>query len=74
VIRDRLAEYLGPNTARNAIKTFSEKSLGLPSDKVTRLDAARLVEALRPMLKTLVGAAKAEQIVTQLLVELELRS
>ena len=74
VIRDRLAVYLGPNTARNAIKTFAERALGIAPDQVTSADVGRLIEALRPMLKTLVGAQKTEKIIQQLIVELELKS
>ena len=74
VIRDRLAVYLGPNTARNALKTFAERALGLSPERVTIADAPKLIEALRPMLKTLIGAVKTEQILGQLAVELELKS
>ena len=74
MIRDRLAVYLGPNTARNAIKTFAERALGTAPDAVTREQVPRLIEALRPMLKTLVGAAKSDSICAQLVVELELKS
>ena len=74
VVRDRLAVYLGPHTARNALKTFSEKSLGLPPEGISAAQAQKLIEALRPMLKTLVGAAQCERILSQLHIELDLHS
>jgi len=74
VVRDRLAVYLGPHTARNALRTFSEKALGVAPEGITAEQGKRLVEALRPMLKTLIGAAQADRILSQLAIELELHS
>ena len=73
VLRDRLSVYLGPNTARTALKTFAQRSLGLPAEELSAAQARQLLDALRPMLKTLVGAAQCERIVAQLSVELDLR-
>jgi len=74
VVRDRLAVYLGPHTARNALRTFSEKTLGCAPETITAAQAQKLLEALRPMLKTLVGAAQCDRILAQLHIELELHS
>jgi hypothetical protein len=74
VLRDRLSVYLGPHTARSALRTFAGKSLVGPPEQMTSVEARRLVEALRPMLKTLVGAAQCDRIVSQLNVELELHA
>ncbi len=74
VVRDRLAVYLGPHTAKNALKTFSEKLFKLPPEQLTLSQTLELTENLRPMLKTLVGAAQCERILTQLKLELELHS
>ena len=73
-MRDRLALYLGPNTARNALRTFAHKSVGVAAENVTPEQAKRLLEALRPMLKTLLGAAKCAQLLTHLGVEIDLRT
>ena len=73
VLRDRLSIYLGPNTARTALKTFAHKSLGLAAEELTTPQAKQLLDALRPMLKTLVGAAQCDRILAQLAVELDLR-
>lgn len=74
VVRDRLAVYLGPHTAKSALKTFADKTLRMPPEQMNASEARQLVEALRPMLKTLVGAAQCERIVAQLAVELELHT
>jgi hypothetical protein len=74
VLRDRLALYLGPHTARSALRTFADRSLGVPLEQMSAAQARRLLEALRPMLKTLVGAAQCERIVSQLAVELDLHA
>lgn len=74
VLRDRLAVYLGPHTAKSALKTFADKTLRMAPEQMTAGDAQKLVEALRPMLKTLVGAAQCERIVSQLNLELELHA
>jgi hypothetical protein len=73
VLRDRLTIYLGPNTARTALKTFAQKSLGMAAEDLSTSQAKQLLEALRPMLKTLVGAAQCERILAQLVIELDLR-
>jgi len=60
VLRDLVARYLGPNTARNALKTFSERTFGRPAESLGAPEVLRLAEALRPMLRTLLGAGQAE--------------
>jgi hypothetical protein len=67
-----LARYLGPHTARTALKTFADKSLGKPPEQVTRVDAPKLLMALRPMLRTLIGADECEVVLQQVTRELSL--
>ena len=74
VLRDRLAIYLGPHTARSALRTFADKSLAVPLEEISTEQARRLLEKLRPVLKTLVGAAQSDRIVSQLTLELELHA
>lgn len=62
----RLAEYLGPNTARVAARLCSERATGRAAGPLTRVEEARLLEALRPMLRTLLGRARAEDLLRQL--------
>ena len=74
VLRDRLGVYLGPHTARAALKTFAHKSVGVAPEEMTVAQARQVLEALRPMLKTLVGAEQCERVVAQLNTELDLRT
>jgi hypothetical protein len=74
VLRDRLSIYLGPHTAKSALRTFADKSLGVPLEQMSAAQAQQLLVSLRPMLKTLVGAAQCERIVSQLTVELDLHA
>jgi len=70
VVADRLATWLGPHTARTAVRTFSERALGLRPEQVTPADVPRLLAALRPMLRTLLGATQGEELLDQLAREL----
>jgi hypothetical protein len=71
IVATRLAEYLGPHTARVAIKTFSTKVGHSGADPFTSADVGALLEALRPMLRTLLGRERAEQLLAT--IQLELR-
>ncbi|HEU4408531.1 MAG TPA: hypothetical protein VFS43_24930 [Polyangiaceae bacterium] len=57
-----MATYLGPHTARVAVKTFSHKALGRGPETLTPGDVPALAEALRPMVRTLVGRETCEVI------------
>lgn len=61
LIAERLTAHLGPSTARTAVRTFSSR-LGLRPDEVSHADAPRLLEALRPMLRTLLGPRPADEL------------
>ncbi|BDG09103.1 hypothetical protein [Anaeromyxobacter paludicola] len=61
-----LAPYLGPNTARNAVRVFARRALRKSPEEVTPEEAALLVEAFRPMLRTLVGERRGEQLLLEL--------
>lgn len=67
----RLAEYLGPHTARVAVKTFSARMAGGGVDPSTTADPGALLQALLPMLRTLLGRDRAEHLILDL--ERELR-
>jgi hypothetical protein len=62
IVAARLAEYLGPHTARVAIKTFSARKPGAGADPSAPPDAGALLDALRPMLRTLLGRDQAEHV------------
>jgi hypothetical protein len=67
VMEQELAAVLGPHTARNAVRTFSLKSVGRAPDALLLEDGPRVVEALRPMLQTLLGHDAAQRVVDDLL-------
>ena len=56
------------------MKTFAHKSVGVAPEKLTAEQAKRLLEALRPMLKTLLGAAVSDQLVANMGLEMDLRT
>jgi len=70
IIESRLSEFLGPYTARVAVRTFSKSVQHDGRDALDREQASRLLEALRPMLKTLLGSAQTEDLIVQLRREL----
>ncbi len=65
VVVSRLARYLGPNTARVAVRVFSER-LVAPGGALGPAELPRLLEALRPMLRTLLGRERAEELLLEL--------
>ncbi len=70
IIVETLSPYLGPHTARTAVRTFSERSLQLAPEALTRADAVRLTEALRPTLGALLGSERAAEVLRMLAAEL----
>jgi len=57
-----LAGYIGQHTAPMAIRTFAKQALGVSPDQVNRADAGTLLDAMRPMLNTLLGKEHAEAV------------
>lgn len=57
-----LAGYIGQHTAPMAIRTFAKQALGVTPDQVDRADAGTLLEAMRPMLNTLLGKEHADAV------------
>lgn len=72
VVHEHLALYLGPYTAKNALKTFSAKALGKAPEAVTLNEAPQLLQALRPMMRTLLGVQQCEHVLRQVTKELGL--
>ena len=70
IIESRLSEFLGPHTARVAVRTFSRNVQVNGGGALGREQAMRLLEALRPMLKTLLGSAQTEDLIVRLRREL----
>lgn len=71
LIADRLATYLGPFTAKNAVKTFATRALGRPPEMLIAADIPPLLRALRPMLRTLLGAEQADTVLQHIEREIE---
>ena len=72
VVRERLAQYLGPFTAKNAVQMMSRQAAGTDADRVTRTQVPALLEALGPTLRTLLGKATAEKVTDEIRKELAL--
>lgn len=71
-IADALAVYLGAHTAKVAVKTFSQRTLGRGQETLTLSDVPALLDALRPMMNTLIGKRQCELILERLRLELGL--
>ncbi len=65
-VAGHLSGYLGPFNAKVAVKTFSQRSLGVDQESLTVEHVPALLEALRPMLATLVGRASSEALLEQI--------
>lgn len=66
IVAQGLSGYLGPHMARTAVKTFAAKALGRPPEMLVRADIEPLLRALRPMLRTLLGAHEADNVIAHL--------
>jgi hypothetical protein len=70
-IADSLAAYLGPHTARVAVRTFAQRKLGHGAEAVTLADVPALLEALAPMLRAFVGKERTAAVIEGIRAELE---
>jgi hypothetical protein len=71
-IAARLARYIGPHTGRVAVKTFAQRGLGRGPETLTVDDVPAMTQALRPMLRTLLGRQRCEIVVQHILREFNL--
>lgn len=58
----KLGRFLGPHTAKNALKVFALKAVNKAPGELAAADLEPLLLALRPMLRTLIGARESEQL------------
>lgn len=65
-VAEHLSPYLGPFNAGVAVKTFAQRALKQAPDTLTVEHLPALLEALRPMLNTMVGSASAETLLTDI--------
>jgi hypothetical protein len=69
-VEARLSALLGPNPARTAVRTFCLRATGGTPEALRPDDAPMLLAALRPTLRTLLGAATAEHLLAEIAREL----
>jgi hypothetical protein len=62
VIADELGHWLGAHTARTALRIFAQSATGKAPDQLLPLDVPRVLNAMRPMLNTLLGSQRAHQV------------
>lgn len=72
VLRDKLTQYLGPFTAKNAVQMVARQAAGTDADSVSREHIPAMIEALGPTLRTLLGKATAEKVAADIRKELAL--
>lgn len=73
VIRTQLAQYLGPFTSKNAVQMVARQTLGTDADSVPLAQVPRMLDALGPTLRTLLGKDGADKVVAQIKRELHLQ-
>lgn len=65
IVRDKLSHYLGPFTAKNAVKMFAAQNLSTDPDHITVDQVPALLESLGPMLRTLLGKEGADGVIEE---------
>ena len=66
IVREQLTPYLGPFTATNAVQMMAQKIGGANPDSLGLPEIPAMLEALGPMLRTLLGKAGAEKVVGEI--------
>ena len=66
IVREHLAPYLGAFTARSAVQMMAKQAVGTTPDAITLAQVPALLEALGPMLRTLLGKAGADKVVGEI--------
>jgi hypothetical protein len=70
-VQRRLAQYVGPHTARLSIKTFAQKSFGTAPEQLSAAELPELVRSLRPLVRSVLGDVGGERLLKMLLAECE---
>lgn len=68
-LQKRLGAFLGPNTARVALVTFAKKAVGKTPEELAADDIPAVLEAIGPMLRTLLGEESAKTLIESILEE-----
>jgi len=61
-----IAAFLGPHTARVAMKMYARRAVERAPEELTPADVVPVLEAMRPMLSTLLGTPKARAFIEKL--------
>lgn len=69
VLVQRLAELLGPQTARSTVNTFCRRTVGVAPESLSASQLA--LPSLKPMLSMLIGTTKADALLANLGKELK---
>jgi hypothetical protein len=72
IVREKLGQYLGPFTAKNALQMVARQAVGTDVEHITRTQIPAILEALGPTLRTLLGKAAAEKVTDEIRKELAL--
>lgn len=72
VVRDKLAQYLGPFSSKTSVQMMAKQTFGIDADSLTAAQIPALLEALGPTLRTLLGKPGAERVAEQIVQELHL--
>lgn len=72
-IERQLEPMLGAFTARMAVRTAALRSLKRPPEQVSQDEWPQLLDGLRPMLNTLLGAASTQSLLSEIRSSMERR-
>ncbi|HKO57589.1 MAG TPA: hypothetical protein VJ276_17075 [Thermoanaerobaculia bacterium] len=65
VVREQLAPYVGAFTAKNAVQ-MGAKQIGTDAEHLTAAQVPSLLDALGPMMRTLLGKPTAEKVAAEI--------
>ena len=72
VVRTHMARYVGPFTSRNAVKMMAKQTFGVEPEQITREQIPPLLDALGPILRTLLGKSGADATFAEIRADLRL--
>ena len=68
-LQRRLAQYVGPHTARLSLKAFANKHFGVAPADLPATALPELIRSLRPLLRSLLGEVDSERLLKLLIAE-----
>lgn len=69
LLQRRLAQYVGPHTARLSLKAFANKHFGVAPADLPPAALPELIRSLRPLLRSLLGEVDSDRLMRLLLAE-----